>query len=217
MEVDLTYNGSCFGRLSLPAIKTNYGGATVKIDRQKFNITDMPVYLAYVQSTIVNKEATFELQNGACKIRAMGLRAKCEFRQKVPIPGMNGPKITVASTQRSDRDITMEIVVHNPSPVEMNHGTTILELRNEAGEALADMKGDLDISRGDTSIVLTGRLRDGAVLSKQMRLVGKGVEDNSWCNETIKFIDVVVDLSPEMLESAMGGEMFKASEGLEHQ
>lgn len=199
VELELTFNGCCFGKLRLPEVKTSLWGTKVAIREQKLQILDMAVFKAYMRSVIINNDTCFQLENGECTIRSFGVVAHCSYCLDIPTPGMMGPKATLQKVCRDGCDTTLTLKFHNPSPVELDHGTTIFELRNCKGESLAEFRGALDIVRGDFDVVLRGRLKSGATASRELRLVGVGVDSDTWCKETAGYFEVALEIRPELV------------------
>lgn len=199
MEVDLTFNGSPFGKVKLPGTKTSIWGAPVKIIDQRLHITDMTVFKAYVRSTIVDDDTSFRLDNGVCTIKSLGLTANCTYGAEVASKAMMGPRMTLAKLDRSEDDISVTLTVQNPSPLEIDYPVSFFELRNTNNETMAELKGGLKIVRGSFDLMLQGKVKAGVVLvGGKVRLVGVGVEGASWCNETVQYIDTVMDVSPNL-------------------
>lgn len=200
MDLDLTFNGFCFGRLTLPEIKTSMWGTDVVVEDQKVRITDMAIYKAFVRSVIVDNETSFQLENGICTIKALGISANCNYCLGIPIQGMAGPQATLTKLERVENAITATFSIYNPSPVEIDQGNCTFDLRNQKGETMSELSGHLKIVRGRFDYVVHGTIRDGVESSERARLVGVGVEGKSWCNETINYLDMVVDVKPEFAD-----------------
>ncbi|KAH7321146.1 hypothetical protein B0I35DRAFT_208094 [Stachybotrys elegans] len=201
MELDLTYEGKCFAKLRTPELQTHWwGGAKVKVEEQKVQILDMATYRDYVQSVLVSKETGFHLENGVCTIRALGIGIPCTYRLRVPIRGMMGLAGTVTKVERSRLDqehIAVTARLQNPSPVEMDHGMSSFEFRNTTGELISLLKGDVKIVRGDFEVKLEGKLERSFTPTPKGKLVGVGVDGDSWCKETIKYISLDVNIPTE--------------------
>ncbi|KAF7540393.1 hypothetical protein G7Z17_g12197 [Cylindrodendrum hubeiense] len=194
MVLDLTFNGSAFGKLALPKVRTSFWGTKVVVQEQVINITDMAIYRAFVRSIMVDDDTNFQLENGACTVRALGLTAHCDYNLDIPIKAMKGPRATLQKVSRSGDDgIAVTVRMHNPSPVELNHGVCTFELRNDQGERMAELRGQLKIVRGQFDLSLHGTTRTGVAPSDKVRLVGVGVDGSSWCND----FDAVMDVRSE--------------------
>lgn len=202
MELDMTFNGVCFGKLKLPEVKTSIWGAKVLIQAQPVKILEVATFKAFVRSVIVNDSTRFQLENGECTIRSLGITAHCSYCLEIPIVGMMGPKATLLNLQRNgknDERLTVTADLQNPGPVEIDHGWSLFELRNDKGESVADLEGDLKFVRGNFSIVLDGTVKKGVAVGETLRLAAVGVESSTWCNETIQFIDTTLQLTPEQV------------------
>lgn len=198
MEIDLTFNGTSMGKVKLPQMVTSFWGTKVSVPAQRVKIADMTTYRAFVHSTIVNDDMSFRLENGKCTINSLGLTANCTYSTEVALKGMGGPRMTLANLDREGDEITVTSTVYNPSPTEIDNGVSRFELRNTNGETMAELRGVLKIVRGTFDFTLQGKLKPSAVLlSNKMRLVAVGVEDKTWCNETIQSIQATVDVDPK--------------------
>lgn len=211
MDVDLHFEGRCYGRLTLPEMTTKSGGANVAVVDQLVRITDMTTYQAFVHSVITSDQTDFRMENGLCRIRALMLNFSCIYGMTIPFKGMGGPRMTVVDVQREGQgeDITLLVRFLNPSPIEIDHGMSHFKIMHgfEEEDPVAEMQGDMHIIRGEFTIPFTGKLRrplpKGATI---LRISGAGVEGGSWCDETIKNIDVTIDLDPafgEILEAPL--------------
>ncbi|KAL2205329.1 hypothetical protein CC79DRAFT_1335854 [Sarocladium strictum] len=201
MEVDLLFDSVKFGRMRLPEIQTSAWGTTVLIMEQAVAVSNMDTYRAYVRSIIVNDETAFRLDNGNCQVQALGLSASCKYAMEVPIRGMGGLHAEIESVTKGDGNKEGEVLVkvrfRNKSPVQIDNGTAMFELRTIEGEMVARLSGSLQILRGTFTVDLTGTSEGEARVSesKKLRLLGVGTKDESWCNETIQFIDSMVELT----------------------
>lgn len=201
MDLDLTFNGFCFGRIKLPEVKTSFWGTDVVVKNQKIRITDMAIYKAFVRSMIVDDETSFQLENGACTIKALGITANCNYSLKIGVQAIGGPRVTLTNLQRVEKGITATFRVKNPSPVEIDHGNCTFHVRNQKGQILAELKGHLKIVQGEFDYVVIGTPRIGVDPTEKVRVIGVGTEGTSWCNETIRYIDTVVDLPPKFADT----------------
>ncbi|KAK7430547.1 hypothetical protein QQZ08_002839 [Neonectria magnoliae] len=199
MALDLTFNGFVFGKLVLPEVRTSFWGTKVTVEEQTVTITDLTSFRAFVRSIMVDDDTSFQLENGECTIRALGLKIHCDYSLNIPIPAMRGPWVTLRAVSRSgDNGITATFRMHNPSPVELDHGgVCAFELRNDQGQCMADLRGELRIVRDQFDFALRGTTRNGVAPSDKLRLVGVGVDGSSWCNDTVKHLDAVIVVSPE--------------------
>jgi hypothetical protein len=199
MEVDLLFNSSKFGRMRLPEIHTSAWGTTVLILEQKVAVSEMSTYRAYVRSIITDDETSFRLDNGDCQIRALGLSASCRYGMDVPMRGMGGLKAEVEGVAKGEEEgeIVIKVRFRNRSPVQIDHGLTTFELRTVEGEAVARLSTPLQILRGTFTVDMKGKLTEGEKLSesKKLRLSGTGTKEVSWCNQTIQYIDSMVELT----------------------
>ena len=199
MELDITFDGKVFSRLQLPEFKTQSGGMELVVPTQRVHITDMETYMNYVKAVITSKETKFELANGVCKVKALGITAKCDFRREFSIAGMNGPDGEILDVRREDEDVIMTVKCLNPSPVEIDQGIVIFELRNEDKECMAELRGHVQLVRGEFDVVLRGRTKPGVKPSKKMTLQGVGAEEKTWRAQTAKFVEVTLDMRPDFV------------------
>ncbi|KAM5351988.1 hypothetical protein ACJ41O_004711 [Fusarium nematophilum] len=199
-DVDISFNGSTFGKVSLPEVRTGFWGTRVEVREQRIDITDMFTYRAFVRNLVVVQDTSFQLSNGQCTVSALGTSSVCEMDLEIPVRCMSGPLVSLERLSRSGDDITATFRLDNSSPVELDHGRCIFELRNTRGETMAELRGELNIVRGQAEYTLHGLTRRGVAPSDKARLVGVGVEGNSWCRETVKEFDVAFSLRPELAE-----------------
>ncbi|KAF5007023.1 hypothetical protein FDECE_6631 [Fusarium decemcellulare] len=200
-NVDISFNGSSVGRLELPEIQTSFWGTKLLVEEQRIDITDLAIYRTFIRSLMIDNETNFQLNNGECSVGALGTSADCDMCLDISLKGMGGPRMTLKKLSRSgDNGIVATFRLNNPSPVEIDHGHCIFELRNTEGETMAELRGDLNIIRGQADYTLYGTTRAGVAPSHKARLVGVGVEGSSWCRETIKEIDAVFPLRPGFAE-----------------
>ncbi|KAK1997627.1 hypothetical protein LX36DRAFT_62734 [Colletotrichum falcatum] len=200
MTVDMMFNGGCFGKLDLPEVKTKSGGTEVIVRDQVIQIIDRNAFMAFVKAIMCDQELVLRLDNGDCTIKALGLSAKVKYAKDVPIVGMGGPKVAQVNSQERGGGFANTMKVYNPSPLEIDHGVSMFEIRNESGEVVAELKGDLKIVKGDFETTFQGSINKGTKTSDKAKLVGTGVQESNWCNETIKFIDVPFSVSPQFAQ-----------------
>ncbi|CVK86794.1 uncharacterized protein FMAN_05938 [Fusarium mangiferae] len=201
-EASLSFNGTVFGRIKLPQIQTSVWGTGFVAQEQRIEITDYTNYCAFIRSIIVDNETSLQLYNRNCTVRALGTSSICNLRLDMPLKAIGGPRMAVKKLSRLGCDVTIVFSLSCSDPVELDHGCCIFELRNGHNETLAELKGELNIAGSQTELTLHGTTRDGAIVSKRVRLVGVGVEakERSWLNETIRELDVPVDLEPKCVE-----------------
>lgn len=199
MELDLTFNGSAFGRLSLPEIRMSLWGAMVTVQEQPITISNMATFKSFIHSVIVGDETCFQLDNGVCDIKALGIVANCNYCVEVPLQGMMGPRVTLKQINRTDSSIDVTLEFRNPSPVEIDHGRGVFELRNDRRGVIADLRGDFNLRRGRVEVLLHGHLRPRVWVGEKITLAAVGVENGTWCNDTIRSINVAVNLRAEHL------------------
>ncbi|POR34150.1 Uncharacterized protein TPAR_05670 [Tolypocladium paradoxum] len=199
MVIELTFNGFCFAKMELPEVKTSIWGTQVTVRDQRLEILDKAIFKAYLRSVIVDDDTNFQLENGDCTVTALGIRAHCNYCLNIPIRGMMGPKASVVSLEREGDDMTMVVAVENPSPVEIDHGMTLFELRNAEGALMVELRGNLQIVRGTCECTMRGKVNAGVASSLRTRLVGVCAEGSSWCRETAEYFDVGLDMKPEFV------------------
>ncbi|EEU46294.1 uncharacterized protein NECHADRAFT_99932 [Fusarium vanettenii 77-13-4] len=201
MDVELSFNGFSFGTVELPEVQTSFWGTKVLVKEQRIDITDMTAFRTFIRSLMLDSDSSFQLDNGWCTVGALGTSSGCEMCLDIPLKCMNGPQMELKKLSRSsDNGIVATFRLDNLSPMEIDHGRCIFELRNTRGETMAELRGDLNIVRGQADYTLHGTTRPGVAPSDMARLVGVGVEGSSWCSETIKEIDVIFGLKPEFAE-----------------
>lgn len=200
MEVDLTYNGSCFSKMHLPELQTSWGGMDIIVQKQHVKIVDMAAYMEYVRSVMLDQETGFRLENGCCTISALGLSVNSAYGLDVPMKGMDGLQGKIKELERKDGALlVVTVTFHNPSPVEIDHGMSIFELQTASGQAMARLRGGFKTERGVFDLVLEGEQIQGVEATDSVNFVGIGVEGDSWCNQTIPMIRQTMVLTPEHL------------------
>lgn len=207
MDVDLLFNGSRFGRMRLPEIHTSVWGTTILILEQTVHISDLEAYKSYVRSTIVEEATSFTLSDGDCRVAALGLKAQCKYEMDVPMKGMAGLSAEVKDLTRQGDEVAVKVEFRNPSPVQIDHRVTLFELRTATGEVVARLQGNLEILRGIFTVQLHGALEVPAndlvqapvatTSTTLVRLVGAGVKEASWCDETIRNLDLALSLTAD--------------------
>ncbi|KAH7154964.1 hypothetical protein B0J13DRAFT_213524 [Dactylonectria estremocensis] len=193
MVLDLTFSDFAFGKLELPEVRTSFWGAGVVVREQSITITDAATFRAFVRSIMVDDDTSFQLDNGTCSVRALGATAHYNYSLDIPIRAMRGPRATVRTLSRTSEGLAATVRLSNPSPVELDHGVCAFELRNDKGERMAELSGQLKMVRGQFDLSLHGTMRTGVAPSGKVRLVGVGEGASSWCND----FDVVLDLNNE--------------------
>ncbi|KAF2097897.1 hypothetical protein NA57DRAFT_76698 [Rhizodiscina lignyota] len=197
MTVDLVGPGGSFGKLDLPEVKTSTKRADVHVVPQKIAITDFDAFLAFVRSITQDEQLTLMLDNGKGKIKALGMNANITYRKSILLPGMNGPKARIVKVEGSKDECKILLQVFNPSPLEIDLGTAIYEIQAPDGTKMAEVRGGQHVIRGDNvhelSCSVTGAPQAGAA-----KLVGIGAAEDSWTNESNKFLNMDVRVPPEM-------------------
>jgi hypothetical protein len=200
MVVDLVGPKGVFGKLSLPEVKTSSSGAKVVVHEQKIDIVDHDAFVAFVRSIQLDEKLTLGLDNGQGSVKAMFLTANIVYKKEVHMLGMNGPRTELVKTEvHADGTFTNTMKIINPSPLEIDLGTTTFAFKNAAGEVLAEQTGKVFIPRGDSTYTINGTVKQKGSVDK-VSLIGMGVAEDSWIKETIKIYDVPIQLTPELTE-----------------
>ena len=114
--------------------------------------------------------------------------------------GMNGPQTTMLKTEVLDGGKgyrnTMRAV--NPSPLEIDLGTVKYEIRNSKGAKIAEQSGKIYFVRGENTYEVMGSTM-GVPVEGEARLIGLGVEEDNWNNETIPLLDTPVTMTDEFV------------------
>ncbi len=176
---------------------------------QLVRILDKAALQAFIKPVIVDGHATLVLREGHTTVKALGIgpRPIC-YEKDIPMSGMLGPRVRVrqataaAAAAAKDDDaavpLTVTIRVANPSPMEISFGACALEIRNEADEVLAELRGDLNIRCNHFEATFRGTADKQRVAAAaaarsggggRVRLVGRRCEGAGWCDETVKQID----------------------------
>jgi hypothetical protein len=175
------------------------GVTPVIVEEQRVQITDMTAFRMLIFSIVVGETVCLQLGNGECDVRVMGIVAHCSCCIDVLVQGMMGPKAVIRHISRNGLSINIALQCHNPSPVSIDHGQSLFELRNDGGQVLADLEGPFDLGLGKFEVHLHGSLVEGVEVGRQIRLVAVGTQCKTWCNETIQYIDIRLDLTPEQI------------------
>jgi hypothetical protein len=116
----------------------------------------------------------------------------------IPMVGMAGLKAAVEGVSKGGKEesVVVKVRFNNQSPVQIDYGTTMFELITAESQVIARLSGQLQILRGVFTVDLKGRIAEGMKLtgSRRLRLRGTGTKEDSWCNETIQYVDNVVEL-----------------------
>jgi hypothetical protein len=197
MEVDMIFDGRCFGKLMLPEVHTSPSGADVKVYDQHTPILDMEAYMAFVKALVTQEELTLTLDNGKCSITAMRfLKGNCTYKKDVVLKGMKGPATKIKDTTAEANTVA----VHNPSPVDIDHGVSEFEIQTAEGEVIAELKGEMRVVRGDGEVTMNITRKTGVPLTGEgIKLVGKGTDGQAWTHDTVKFIQVPLELTDQFL------------------
>lgn len=195
MEVDLVFGGASFGKLMLPTVNTTPSGADVNVTNQRIQITDLEAYRAFVKALVTQENLVLTLDNGKCCITAMRfLKGKCIYKKDVYLKGMNGPTTRIFKTTSE----TNTVIVTNPSPVDIDHGVSTFEIQTAGGETIAELKGPMVIARGEGEVTMNITRKTGvSVTGEGINLVGTGTENGAWTNDTVKYIQVPIELTDE--------------------
>lgn len=195
MEVDLTFDGACFGKLQLPEVNTSPSGCDVNIYDRLVPIINMDAFKAFVKSLMQDETLTLTLDNGECNITAFRfLKGHCTYKKAVQIKGMKGPAVKIVNTTAE----TNTVVVTNPSPLHVDYRVSKFEIQTADGQAVAELKGPMVIERGQHEVTMdivrkTGVSADG----NGMKLVGIGTEDKAWTDDALKFMQVPISLTEQ--------------------
>jgi hypothetical protein len=198
MTVEMAGPAGTFGNLDLPVVKTSSSGADVTITDQFINITDMAAFRAFVKSLMNDEKLVMKLLNGNGTIKSLGMTSKIKYQKDVHLKGMKGPETVMIKTEVEGSGFKNTMLTINPSAFEIDMGVVKYEIRNEDGAKIAEQRGKTHITRGESTSIMTGNVIGGKVKG-QARLVGLGVEEDNWHNETIQDLNTTVKLSDEFV------------------
>ena len=197
VEVDMAGPRGVFGRLRLPEVITKSTGTRVQVTDQEIKITDMEAFKAFVKSLMQDEALVMHLQNGHTTIKAfLGMKSSIIYAKDVHMKGMNGPKTVMVRTEGDGKTFRNTMRSTNPSPVEMDLGTLREDIVNGKGEKIAEQKGKVYLMRGDTEFVMIGSVT-GVAPEGEARIVGLGVEEDNWNNDTMPFLNTATTLTDE--------------------
>jgi len=201
MTLSMSGAAGCFGTLALPKIKTSSSGTTVTVTEQRIEIVDMDAFVAFNKSIMHDSSLTLHLTNGSSTITALFLSANITYAKDVHLTGMSGPLTTMLSTTTSPSStaFTNTMLVQNPSPLEIDLGTLVQELRNARGETLAVQRGKVYMGRGASRFVMQGEVTGVEVGEGEVRVLGRGVEEDNWNNLTMVHSDTATTVTEEFV------------------
>jgi len=146
---------------------------------------------------------TLRLDNGQATIKAMFMSAKIIYKKEVTLKAMNGPKTKITTTSPTESGFKNTQISINPSPLEIDLGTLKQEIRNAKGEKIAEQQGEVYFMRGENSYQMTGTVTGGKA-EGEMKVVGLGVVEDNWHNETITSFVVPVEVTNEFVALCNG-------------
>ncbi|KAH6700009.1 hypothetical protein BKA61DRAFT_706215 [Leptodontidium sp. MPI-SDFR-AT-0119] len=175
------------------------GGADVHVPAQVIKITDKAAFKAFVTAVLRDESLVLQLKNGKGTVKALlGLSAEIDYNKDVPLKGMNGPKTSIAKTVVDGGGFKNTLTYVNPSPLELDLGIIKQELRNKDGSVIAVQQGKTYLVRGETNVVVEGKVV-GKAAGGEAVIVSVGVVEDNWHNETITAFQEPVILSEELL------------------
>jgi len=200
MTVDMVGPGGSFGKLDLPEVKTSSKGALVNVNNQTVKILDMEAYKAYTKALQLDEKFTMSLDNGVGTIKALGMKSKIVYKKTVTFPGMDGPQSSILKTEiLGDGQFKNTMRIVNPSPVEIDLGSATFELKNAAGEVLAEQTANLFIVQGETVYQATGTVKQKGNVDR-VSLVGvPASKSGTFLEETLRNFNVPITLTPELI------------------
>jgi hypothetical protein len=200
MELDMSGPGGVFGRLALPEVQAKSSGTDVIVTNQTIQITNMEAFIAFTKAIMCDEALVLRLENGNATVKAFLLTANIIYAKNVHMKGMNGPRTTMLKTEILDggKEVRNTMRAVNPSPLEIDLGTVRYEIRNGKGVKIAEQKGKIYFGRGETEYVTTA-IVTGVAAEGDARIIGLGVEEDNWNNETIPFLDAPVTLTGEFV------------------
>ena len=184
MEVNICYQGSPFAKLALPAVKVGFQGARISIQEQTVRILDMGVFERFIVVIVREDHFTLSLKNGDCSIKSFGMSGRCTFEKDIVLNGMNGLSTRIKDTTQNTIGFTMI----NPSPIEIDHGVTMLDIR-DGKETIAKLKGMLVIKQGQTEVnmdITREPHRANMLTPQSVILAGTGTEAVAWTDRTVQ-------------------------------
>jgi hypothetical protein len=126
------------------------------------------------------------------------MKSNITYNKSVDLVGMNGPKARIVKADGSKDDLKVQLQVINPSPLEIDLGTALYEIRSGDGVKFAEIQGVQNVKRGDNVHDLAGKItgdpKEGAA-----HMVGVGALEDSWTKETNKFLDMGVQVPAAMV------------------
>jgi hypothetical protein len=123
------------------------------------------------------------------------------YAKDIHLAGMDGLKSIITDVDiNGDGAFTSTVKVRNPSPVELDLGTTKQDILNAGGEKIAEQGGKMYLLRGDSSYKMKGRVT-GRITEETATILGTGVEEDTWLDQVLAYYQGLVTL-PRALVSA---------------
>lgn len=205
MTIDLAGPAGRYGKLEIPQIKITPTETKIKIKDQKISIIDMQAFHGLTKALIRDDQTTLSLENGNATVKVLGMTFPIKFNKNVDVAGMKGPKTEFIDA--SENGDTVVAKISNPSPLEMDLGTAVFECRNGDGRALAQQKGKIFITQGESKhevsmkVTVGDDMENAGDISKLwmvgIDVEGEGVE-KSWMRQGIKNYNVELPVTTEL-------------------
>jgi hypothetical protein len=143
------------------------------------------------------EELILRLENGNTTIKALWSTTNITYAKELRIKGMQGPRTVISKTEVHGAGFKNTMTYINPSPVEIDLGTVLHEIRNSKGQKIAEQKGKVYFVHGESTYVMTGT-STGVEAEGEATLVGIGVEEDNWNNLTIVNFKSPIDIPDEL-------------------
>ena len=152
---------------------------------------------------MADEELILRLENGHATIKSWPFTASITYQKNVFLKGMKGPKTVMTQTVPEGSGFKNTMTCFNLSPLEIDLGTVRHEIRNSKGVKIAEQKGKVYLTRGESVYTMTGTTT-GVAAEGDATLVGVGVEEDNWNNQTIVSFNAPVTLTDEFVALCNG-------------
>ncbi|ORY64452.1 uncharacterized protein BCR38DRAFT_515607, partial [Pseudomassariella vexata] len=196
MSLELSNGAGCLGNIALPKFQFHpeNDGTPINITHQRVEIKNKSAIESFVASMLVQKNTVLFLKKGECNFKALGQPpSPMSYEKQISMQGMNGPCTTIISINYEGHKVSIVFKVTNASPMELTFGTCEFEMQNADSQVWAELKGRLDIRRGDFWMKLTGTLDRSVSRKGKAHLVGRRCATAGWLDGAVKCIEIEFD------------------------
>jgi hypothetical protein len=147
---------------------------------------------------LLEEELIMRLENGHATIKAFMFSANIIFKKEVLLKGMRGLKTIMTKTESNGLEFKNTMISINPSPVEIDLGTVMHEIRNDKGVKIAEQKGKVYLAHGESTYTMAG-VTTGEAAEEVAMVIGLGVEEDNSNNSMVVHLNTAVTLTDEFV------------------